>query len=98
MSHLSIRLSQETIDLIKNYVMSVDKDAHVYIFGSRADSKKKGGDIDIFILSQLFHNENRRCLKFKLEDLLGEQKIDILFSKETTDPFIQHILKKAVEL
>jgi len=45
-----VRLSDEEISIIKEIATQVfGKDIKVYIFGSRADLTKRGGDIDIFI-------------------------------------------------
>lgn len=96
--HPSVRIDEDVVKMILNYVKSVDPVAEVYIFGSRADLSKKGGDIDIFILSQFFSFDHRRALIFKIEDMIGEQKIDLIFKKDTSDSFVQHILQKAVKL
>jgi len=55
----------------------------VYLFGSRADDRKKGGDIDLYI--QLPVEQDSKILMLqkaeflaKLDLLLGEQKIDVL--------------------
>jgi len=45
-----VRLSEYEIRTIKETAKEIfGKDVKVYIFGSRADLTKKGGDIDIFI-------------------------------------------------
>ncbi len=45
-----LRLSEDEIRIIKETAKEIfGKDAKVYIFGSRVDLTKKGGDIDIFI-------------------------------------------------
>ncbi|WP_457640383.1 nucleotidyltransferase domain-containing protein [Persephonella sp.] len=46
----NIRLSTKEIRIIKDTAEEIfGKDVKVYIFGSRADLTKKGGDIDVFI-------------------------------------------------
>ena len=50
MQNSLIRLSEYEINVIKETTKEIfGQDAKVYIFGSRADIKRKGGDIDIFI-------------------------------------------------
>jgi predicted nucleotidyltransferase len=46
-----MRVTKHEKDAIVNAVEGVDPDARVRLFGSRADDAKKGGDIDIGILS-----------------------------------------------
>ena len=56
--------------------------ANVKLFGSRTDDQAKGGDIDLLITTDI-HDVNdivraeMRC-QVKLQQLLGEQKIDML--------------------
>lgn len=56
-------------------------DDHLWIFGSRVDLKKRGGDIDLYIETGMSVEEaNAARIKFltNLEIELGEQKIDVV--------------------
>lgn len=56
-------------------------DAVVYLFGSRASATRKGGDLDLLIVSrQAAHNAYtlRRQLRIAIKEQLGDQKIDIV--------------------
>lgn len=44
-----MRVSDNEISIIKNSIRKYSDDASIFLFGSRTDDKKKGGDIDIFI-------------------------------------------------
>ena len=75
-----VRLSQIEIQIIKKIAQEIfGKKAKVYIFGSRADLGKKGGDIDIFI-----ETDKKTSLKEELEflaklELNGiERKVDLI--------------------
>ena len=61
---------------------SFGADARVWLFGSRVDDAKRGGDIDLLIeAGQLPAVETfMRKVHFigKLEDSLGERKIDVV--------------------
>ena len=46
-----MRLKDFEIRAIKEAVRSMDSKAKVYLFGSRVDDTKKGGDIDLLIIS-----------------------------------------------
>ncbi len=79
-----MRLSKSEIDIIKSAARDVWGDkAIVFLYGSRTDDLKKGGDIDLFI--KLFNEPDPKEIMLqkseflaKLEFLLGEQKIDVI--------------------
>ena len=76
----------------------------LYLFGSRTDNSKKGGDIDLLVV---FKNKDE-LVKFKrLEFLLqikkriGERKIDLTLATNdelASDPFLSSILSSAIIL
>lgn len=60
--------------------------ADVYIFGSRADDNKKGGDIDLYITAEIPMPEIIRrkiSLLTDLEKAIGEQKIDVVINNHS---------------
>lgn len=76
-----VRLSKEEIKAIKETAVDVfGKDVRVWIFGSRADLSKKGGDIDIYIEVPIVEELIKKKLDFLvyLQDKIGEQKIDVI--------------------
>jgi len=79
-----MRLSKSEIKTIKSVACQVwGNQTHIYLFGSRTDDSKKGGDIDLYINLQEEQAPKEIMLKKaeflgKLDFLLGEQKIDLL--------------------
>ncbi len=55
-----VRLSKNEIEIIKNTIKKYDPDAKIIIFGSRADLSKRGGDIDILVVSKKIDYNVRR--------------------------------------
>ncbi|MCK6604163.1 MAG: hypothetical protein L6Q59_04630 [Ignavibacteriaceae bacterium] len=55
------------------------------LFGSRVDDNKRGGDIDLYIETNLTQGviEKKINLLVKLKDQLGDQKIDIVINNFT---------------
>jgi uncharacterized protein len=86
-----MRLSKTEIEIIKQVAFDVwGNETLIYLFGSRVDDSKKGGDIDLFI--QTYKETSPRKIMFqkaeflaKLEILLGEQKIDVLIKTPYND-------------
>ena len=82
------------IDAVKD----ADPDARVWLFGSRADDGKKGGDIDIGILSSKIDVMGEIEIKQKICDKIGEQKIDIVVSNDGRQAFFRHVVTKGILL
>ncbi len=93
-----MRLADSEKKAIRDTILALDAEALVYLFGSRVHDEKKGGDIDILILSSKITEKNRRALKLELYDALGEQKIDLLIASDTSDPFVRIALESGVLL
>lgn len=94
-----MRLSKEEQDLLKNTLLELDDDAQLFLFGSRANDKKKGGDIDLLIISRKLNRRTIRPLRHKFFEMFGEQKIDIIIDNgEFNDPFVKEIFENAVQL
>lgn len=82
-----MRLNDREINIIKESVRRLDKDAKIYLFGSRTDDNAKGGDIDLLIISQKFNYDDSITARQNLHEKLGEQKIHIIIKKDINDPF-----------
>ncbi len=88
-----MRLSANEISAIKETVAGLDAAAKVILFGSRADDAKRGGDIDLLILSEKLGFKEKRKIRLELFKRIGEQKIDIIIARDTSDPFVRIALK-----
>jgi predicted nucleotidyltransferase len=72
---------------LTNTVKKAAPDAKIWLFGSRVDDRKKGGDIDIAILSKDIDIIKKIRTRQDIVDAIGAQKIDIVVSKGGNDPF-----------
>ena len=61
-----------------------EQQEHLWIFGSRVDVTKRGGDIDLYIetleTDAKLATEKRRKFLYAMHDALGDQKIDIIIN------------------
>jgi len=95
-----MRLAIEKIDNLKNSIISILPNAKVYLFGSRVDDTKKGGDIDILILGKrrLDYREKAKVERAFFEKF-GEQKLDLIsFEYNCDNAFKEIALEKAIQL
>ena len=94
-----MRLSASEIEIIKRVTIEVwGNKTLIYLFGSRTDDSKKGGDIDLYV--QLDEEQEPKKIMIqkaaflsKLDILLGEQKIDVVI--KTRDNNHLPIIKSA---
>ncbi|PKY10191.1 DNA polymerase beta [Acidithiobacillus marinus] len=78
-----MRLSPEQVAIIRQAAQeSFGPEARIWLFGSRVDDSKRGGDIDLLIQVDKLSAENGLMAKIrflgKLEKTLGERKIDVV--------------------
>ena len=94
-----MRLSSEEVALLKSTLRQLDANAELYLFGSRIDDKKRGGDIDLLIVSSLLDKRAKRILRLAFFERFGEQKIDILLDDgHFKEPFHKLALERGVKL
>jgi len=95
-----MRLNDKYIMTIKNSFQEVFGEGEIYLFGSRVDDSKKGGDIDLYLVvkdkSDLFRKKLQFLAKIKKE--LGEQKIDVVFNIDENRLIEQEAKKWGIKL
>lgn len=96
-----MRLSSVHQAIIKAETLNVfGVNASVFLFGSRMDDSKKGGDIDLFIRTddkdELFEKKLRFLAKLKRQ--IGEQKIDVVFNEDENRLIEQEVRKWSIQL
>jgi len=60
-----MRISEHEKNVIIEAVKDADPDARIWLFGSRTDDAKKGGDIDIAIFSEKLNNNRMQVIKVR---------------------------------
>lgn len=81
--YVPLRLtSQVQIAIVQTFQQFFAEGDHIWLFGSRVDDAKRGGDIDLYIETQESDTGTLRNQKIKflvnLEKKIGEQKIDVV--------------------
>ncbi len=101
-SKITMRLTTQERQIIKSSVKEVmGSQANVWLFGSRVDDTKRGGDIDLFVevdlQNPLDRVQKKSRLWAKLQQQLGEQRIDIILAsiKSTEQRRIEQVAKES---
>ena len=95
-----MRLSKKYIETIKKYFKEFFQNGEIYLFGSRVDDTKKGGDIDLYFVLQAHSNlfeKKIKCISRVKRDL-GEQKIDIVFNTDSNRLIEKEALRWGIKL
>ena len=94
-----MRLSEIEKTTIVNAILEKDKNAQIFLFGSRTDDFKKGGDIDILVQSDKIGLLEIVKIKSTIFKNIPEQKIDLLVSKSNeTNHFVDFISNQLISL
>jgi len=95
-----MRLNNKEVEAIKNCFKEVFENGKIYLFGSRVDGSQKGGDIDLYIITDQTENLLMKKIDFlvKLKQSIGDQKIDVIISRDKTRLIEQEALKNGIEL
>lgn len=90
-----MRLEKTEIESIKKVILGFEPSATIYLYGSRIDDAKQGGDIDLMMVAQKKISLMEKIrMKLALYDTLGEQKIDLLIADENADSAFINMVKQ----
>ncbi len=92
-----MRLSKNQILAILKAKEKIFPNSQIYLFGSRTDNTRAGGDIDLYILSDnrvLDGVKKRIEFLVLLKSLIGDQKIDVILATQSQNRLIDKIVKK----
>ncbi len=98
-----MRLTEYEIKAIKSSFLEVFGAGSIYLFGSRVDDGKRGGDIDLYLvpneeLSRDQLLEKKIDFLVSVKNLIGEQKIDVIIATDESRLIEQEASTKGVKL
>lgn len=95
-----MRLSKREIEAILQVAEDIyGTDVKVYLFGSRVDDSRRGGDIDLLVRTTSAKRGilERVRMASRIKSLIGDQKIDIIGDYEDNQ-VVQEALKNGILL
>ena len=94
-----MRISDESLQCVKTaFRLHFGQDDHLWLFGSRVDDSKRGGDYDFYIESNQDLDtaaKSETAFVIDLWDGMGEQKIDVVLKLPDSKELPIHRLAKA---
>ncbi len=95
-----MRLGEKQINAAKSIFVDVFGKGEIYLFGSRTDEGKRGGDIDLYLKTENKENLTQKKIRFlaKLKREIGEQKIDVVFALDSERAIEKEALANGVLL
>ena len=95
-----MRLTEREISAIKDTFSEVFGDGEVFLFGSRIDDTKRGGDIDLYLDPLVKDEIFEKKIRFlaRLQEKIGLQKIDVVFHENAERPIEREAIKNGVKL
>lgn len=95
-----MRIQPEEKAAIISTITRIDNDSEIYLFGSRLDDTKRGGDIDILVKSDTISRSMLAHIEDEIFSKIDEQKIDfVLTRKNELNAFSRKVLARgAVQL
>ncbi len=75
-----MRLNEQEKIAIREVIHGEDPTAEIYLFGSRLDDAKQGGDIDLYVETAIHEKllKHKTRILSKLWERIGVQRIDII--------------------
>ena len=95
-----MRVKNEQVVFLKQSIKKYLLDADLYLIGSRANDKLKGGDIDLLVIGEkTLTCQGKKNFKIAFYKEFGEQKIDIVsFKRGEPSNFKELALIESVKL
>ena len=94
-----MRITEKEIQILKDKLHTLSNQAKLYLFGSRVDDTKRGGDIDLLVIDSTLTKKDLRLLRIEFFKHFGEQKLDILLDNgKFENLFSRLVFKKAILL
>jgi uncharacterized protein len=100
-----MRFSEKNVTTVKTAVHTAFPGlSKVFLFGSRVDDHKRGGDIDLLVVSDLRQNamEAAKIMAVtKIQMAIGEQKIDMIVTNDPARdvrPVVREAFQHGIEL
>lgn len=89
-----MRLSSEQIDIIRRCIaQSFGGQSRTWLFGSRADDSRRGGDVDLYVEPEYTDLRAELLCKARLKDML-DLNVDLIVKRAQSSRTIERIARE----
>ncbi|MFT5533148.1 MAG: putative nucleotidyltransferase [Burkholderiaceae bacterium] len=94
-----MRLLEKEVNIIRSVIHAIDPDGKIYLFGSRSDDLRRGGDIDLFLDASLaIPLKSQLAMQYRLASQC-DTHVDLLVkTPEDEEKTIYGIARKGISL
>jgi predicted nucleotidyltransferase len=95
-----MRLSTTELNALRSIMSALDPAGRVYLYGSRADDTRRGGDIDVFLqASRPIDLKTQMRTQYRLE-LACDTRVDLLVKNpgQTSQPIHEIAIERGILL
>ena len=83
-----MRLNSETVQVLQKIFLQVFGKGELYLFGSRVDDARRGGDIDLYLVADNRDRMGEKRIEFlaQVKRQIGDQRIDLVLDRGAGRP------------
>ena len=95
-----MRLTEQETLAVREEVGSLDPQAEIFLYGSRANDAARGGDIDLLLVSDRLGFRDILRLRTRILERIGWQQLDLVVRRrdQRSDPIVEAAHETGVKL
>lgn len=95
-----MRLNSETVQVLQKIFLQVFGKGELYLFGSRVDDARRGGDIDLYLVADNRDRMGEKRIEFlaQVKRQIGDQRIDLVIDRGTGRPIDKIAMREGLLL
>ena len=95
-----MRLNSETVQVLQKIFLQVFGKGELYLFGSRVDDARRGGDIDLYLVADNRDRMGEKRIEFlaQVKRQIGDQRIDLVLDRGAGRPIDKIAMREGLLL
>ena len=95
-----MRLNSETVQVLQKIFLQVFGKGELYLFGSRVDDARRGGDVDLYLVADNRDRMGEKRIEFlaQVKRQIGDQRIDLVLDRGAGRPIDKIAMREVLLL